>query len=446
MAIQRCPYCKSIIDDKAEYCLNCGTRLIVDDEIFKEDIPGEKISADTPESTLEPEAGDREASKKKEAARSRASASKKRKKEKKSSASRKKKATLEEPLEEVEVAGEDKQEEGIELEESQLDQPEFSSEPAGEAFIFGEDESGKEEEPESIEEEISTEELLENITSLEEESIESEDKEEELVALDEEREVSEEIIDQDETEKIGSEEQEEVIQEREKPLFEEETLDTQSTPPTPIDFKTEDLEKLIDPAEKEKEEIERFLESLKKEREEKRRQAEKTTGLPPWATGLKEGEKGVEVSFPEEETTEPSIEEEVEPQQADEAQEQPLFPLAEEPSTPETVGFPETVSQTGFSFVETKEKKFSWIEFPRKIPFLSWLKALAFDLFFIAFFWVVAVLVTSFILKVNFMKLVLLTPWKMLALYLIFLGVYFLLFLIFIGETLGRQLFPSAEE
>jgi len=33
-----------------------------------------------------------------------------------------------------------------------------------------------------------------------------------------------------------------------------------------------------------------------------------------------------------------------------------------------------------------------------------------------------------------------------LALYLSFLGVYFLLFLIFIGETLGRQLFPSTEE
>ena len=110
------------------------------------------------------------------------------------------------------------------------------------------------------------------------------------------------------------------------------------------------------------------------------------------------------------------------------------------------MGLPETVTQTGFSFAEYEEKKSAWPDFFRSIPVFSWLKALAFDLFFIAFFWLAAVVVTSVILKVSLIKLVLATPWKMLALYLSFLGVYFLLFLIFIGETLGRQLFLSTEE
>ncbi|MFA9454222.1 MAG: zinc ribbon domain-containing protein, partial [Candidatus Aminicenantaceae bacterium] len=44
MAIQRCPYCKAIIDEGAEYCTNCGTKLLFpEDEFIDEDIPGEKI-------------------------------------------------------------------------------------------------------------------------------------------------------------------------------------------------------------------------------------------------------------------------------------------------------------------------------------------------------------------------------------------------------------------
>jgi hypothetical protein len=44
MAIQRCPYCKAIIDEGAEYCTNCGTKLLFpEDEFIEEEIPGEKI-------------------------------------------------------------------------------------------------------------------------------------------------------------------------------------------------------------------------------------------------------------------------------------------------------------------------------------------------------------------------------------------------------------------
>jgi len=47
MAIKRCPYCKSIIEESEKYCNNCGTQLLFpEDELVEEDIPGEKITDD----------------------------------------------------------------------------------------------------------------------------------------------------------------------------------------------------------------------------------------------------------------------------------------------------------------------------------------------------------------------------------------------------------------
>jgi hypothetical protein len=45
MAIRRCPYCRAIIDEKDQYCNNCGTQLLFpEDELIEEDIPGEKLT------------------------------------------------------------------------------------------------------------------------------------------------------------------------------------------------------------------------------------------------------------------------------------------------------------------------------------------------------------------------------------------------------------------
>jgi len=44
MAIKRCPYCRAIIDERDQYCNNCGTQLLFpEDEFIEEDIPGEKV-------------------------------------------------------------------------------------------------------------------------------------------------------------------------------------------------------------------------------------------------------------------------------------------------------------------------------------------------------------------------------------------------------------------
>lgn len=44
MAITRCPYCHSLVDETSKYCQNCGTQLLFpEDEGVEEEIPGEKI-------------------------------------------------------------------------------------------------------------------------------------------------------------------------------------------------------------------------------------------------------------------------------------------------------------------------------------------------------------------------------------------------------------------
>jgi hypothetical protein len=50
MAIKRCPYCRAIIDEKDQYCKNCGTQLLFpEDESVEEDIPGDRVVDETEE-------------------------------------------------------------------------------------------------------------------------------------------------------------------------------------------------------------------------------------------------------------------------------------------------------------------------------------------------------------------------------------------------------------
>jgi hypothetical protein len=54
VAIRRCPYCKAIIDESQKYCNNCGTQLLFpEDESEEEDVKGEKIVDDDLSSTSE---------------------------------------------------------------------------------------------------------------------------------------------------------------------------------------------------------------------------------------------------------------------------------------------------------------------------------------------------------------------------------------------------------
>jgi hypothetical protein len=49
MALKKCPFCQSIIDEKLKFCSACGTQLLFpEDESIEEDIPGDKIVDNEP--------------------------------------------------------------------------------------------------------------------------------------------------------------------------------------------------------------------------------------------------------------------------------------------------------------------------------------------------------------------------------------------------------------
>ena len=58
MAIKRCPYCRAILAEEAEYRSNCGTQLLFpEDEHVEEEVPGDKI-VDGEEEKAEAEAAE----------------------------------------------------------------------------------------------------------------------------------------------------------------------------------------------------------------------------------------------------------------------------------------------------------------------------------------------------------------------------------------------------
>ncbi len=384
MAIRRCPYCKAIIDEGAEYCSNCGTQLLFpEDEYVHEEVPGEKMveEEDSEEENL----------------KERKSSSRKRKKEK-----------------------EQQELEGVEIEE-EVPQP-------------------------------------------------SEDKRDEYFV------------------------------EKQEPAF-----------------STEDLEKVIDPEEKEKAEIEKFLKSLKEDRDEWNGEIPPTDELPPWAEKIKdekpervpaidtESEKEVQ-EF--EESQEPSVEveqpveeeivaeEEIKEEEAEikgaeeeiEGAEEEIVEIEEEVLEPTGVTPEDEVPDVKipadeFAEEETVEEKLSEEEYPEKEPTISdtgmglpegveqealpfaedssaifsaeekqppsklsiWLKSRAFDVLFIAALWIVTLHIASRMLSTNLFKLISVSVFSVTAFYLSLLAVYLFLFFLFLGQTLGDHLFPHEE-
>jgi hypothetical protein len=428
MAIRRCPYCKAIIDEGSEYCSNCGTQLLFpEDEYIHEEVPGEKIvEEDAPE----------EGNPKKE----------------KSSSRRRKKKEEQQELEPVET--------------------EEDVEPVPEEEIEGE--------------------------------------------------VEFEPMEEGKEEEIGEEE----IQKPPEPERDEFFVEVQEPA-----FGTEDLEKVIDPEEKEKAEIEKFLKSLKEDRDEWDGEIPPTDELPPWAEKIKdakpdempvvsaESEEDVqefeeskedlpveeeitvdeeppaeelpmeesplvveeeqkeveevlkpmgltpedevpEVQIPHEEqaeeeigeiiaeeiAAEESVKEEIAEDEVPEEESLEEETPEEEDSMPDTgMGLPEGVDQEKLPFVDTSTGEFDEEEETPPSKLSSWIKSRAFDVLFIAALWIVALHIASRILSTNLFKLISVSVLPVVAFYLTLLAVYLFLFFLFLGQTLGDQLFPYEE-
>ncbi len=265
-------------------------------------------------------------------------------------------------------------------------------------------------------------------------------------------------------------------------------------------FGTEDLEKVINPEEKEKAEIEKFLKSLKEDRDEWDGEIPPTDELPPWAEKIKDEKPGempaVDVGSEEEvrEFEEPqeelSKEEELpvgefppgEGEEEKEMEEEVLKPMGltpedevpeveipeddvvkeqleegvteekvheeetseEEATMPDTgMGLPEGVQQENLPFADKSSGEFE--EKPPPSRLSSWLKSRAFDVLLIAALWIVTLHIASRMLSTNLFRLISVSVFPVIAFYLSLLGVYLFLFFLFLGQTLGDHLFPHEE-
>jgi hypothetical protein len=170
----------------------------------------------------------------------------------------------------------------------------------GTQLLFPEDEYIHEETPgEKIVEEETPEEEQQDLGSFEAEGEEELKQGEEVEGEAEEKPAEEETAvemhEEAEIEDVEKSHVEEIVEEpqiEKKPPDEgkpaEEERDEYFVEKQEPEFGTEDLEKIIDPEEKEKAEIEKFLKSLKENRDEWDGEIPPTDELPPWAEKIKD--------------------------------------------------------------------------------------------------------------------------------------------------------------
>jgi len=418
MAIRRCPYCKAIIDEGSEYCSNCGTQLLFpEDEYIHEDIPGDKVvEEETPEVNKPKKGGG-------------------------SSRGRKKKEEEPEPEKQEDVEEdvefepmEEEEAERVEEEEVQkspeAERDEFFVEPQEPAF--GTEDLEKVIDPEE-KEKAEIEKFLKSL---------KEDRDEwdgEIPPTDELPPWAEKIKDEKPDEMpfvdTGSVEEDQEFEEPKEalPLEEKEIAEEQ-----PID---EELPVEGSPSvEEEKEEMEEIL---------------KPRGLTP-------EDEVPEVQIPEEEESEEGIIEEEAAEEViaeEEIVEEEIIEVdkpeeelieektpEEEASMPDTgMGLPEGVEQEKLPFVDTSTGEFDEEEKSSPSRLSTWFKSRAFDVLFIAAFWIVALHIASRMLSTNLFKLISVSALPAVAFYLALLAVYLFLFFLFLGQTLGDHLFPYEE-
>jgi hypothetical protein len=300
-------------------------------------------------------------------------------------------------------------------------------------------------------------------------------KKEEAELVKDEVEAAESEVAEPEPETETKPDEEEITGEEAEEEAEEDTAQDESA-----DFRTADLEGMVDPAEKEKEEIEKFLDSLKEEREKTKKYYEETGELPPWAQSMREGTAS-EVPSEEEEKF---GEEPIEPEESEEVEdikdaavfeesleeekldepvepEKSMEPDKEIPLEDETVkekeavhvadtgmGLPEGVDQQNLPFSQglfestSAKKRKRHLKKP-DLAFSPWIKSRIFDVLIIVGVWLVALWLASRIVGIGFFQLLTTSTVQTLVFLVALLVIYFFLFLFFLGETLGDHLFSE---
>jgi hypothetical protein len=416
MAIKRCPYCRAIIDEKDQYCNNCGTQLLFpEDAAVEEEIKGEKIvDADVEEKDYEIPKPEDQASGTAE-----------------SGGEAEHEEAEAEPEEEVILVDEDKREEG-----SERGSAEFV--PEGEA-------------PSATPIRAPVEEEALPAPSAASAAAIPADEVPVLFAAERER-------GQRETEEGRAEKLED----------EPETEEQVPAGKKPLTFDTRELDRIGRTAELGKEQVEKFLEVLKEREEESKARSIKTPEsedhFPPWARGMKEpvpasGFEGGDTATDREDLEAgeplPESEEEV----AEERDERSARRIKDS-----GIGLPEKVTQATLPFEkaiprgeipaegkvvpvreeghyeeEAEEEEAARERPPFKLS--VFLKAKSFDVLFVAVFWLVSLWLAARSMDVTIFQMFGVVPDGLFVFLGALLVLYFFPFYFFLGETLGDRLF-----
>ncbi|OGD19675.1 MAG: hypothetical protein A2W03_06910 [Candidatus Aminicenantes bacterium RBG_16_63_16] len=396
MAIRRCPYCKAIIDEQDKYCNNCGTQLLFpEDEFVEEEIPGEKIIDEDESEEME---------------------------EKDTTEEQELEAELEEEEELIGDEEDEAEEEGEEEDEDEAEKDE--SEKLAEEKEAEEEEGGPQED------------------RLEAEAEEGKDTDElEELALGGEKDAGAEPAEKE----PGPEVEEGQAGTDDKERYEEEVEEEED------ELRGPDVSGTGGPAESDKvyevsieedelivktKDVPRRSESIAETIKEKVRPPD-TGSLPPWASRIRET---------------PAIVESEEEAQAPKA-------LSREWTTDSGIGIPERITQAALPYTDTggpaagrekdhvdEETEAVTAEEEEAAPAgtLSLkLRAKLVDWVFVTALWVISLWFTAQVVGVSFFRLLFGSPLPVLAFYVILLGLYFFLFLYFLGETLGDHYFSE---
>ena len=423
MAIRRCPYCKAIIDESQKYCNNCGTQLLFpEDELVEEPIKGEKVTDEDFKDSSEEEF----------------------------------EKSLEEPAEEE--AEEEKEE--IDLEEILEGGAPFPDEQKDEK-----EEPEKEEEPEKKEEPEKEEEKEIEAVAAEPEPEPAPEPEPEVEPEPEIEYLAEEQVEEEKEKEKEKEKTPEFIEKKvaeavEAPTVEDdEDVEEVEEPGEEIKDKDEDLEMETAETKEEsdtREEISRLLEALEKKhrnavltKDEEKIIAplEDQADAPSWAD---QGKETGSVEFTAEEEAADKLDEKSFAAGDTVDFEEEVMQRAERMSEKRpTIGIPETVTKiedfevsgvkdTGE--VSADEEPFSAVAPRSRLGFFGRVKAFVFDVIFIAFLWLVAVVPASRMMMTGVRSLVKVAAVPLGLLFVVLLSGYFFLFFFFLGETLGGRL------
>ncbi len=472
MAIKRCPYCKSFIEEKDKYCKNCGTQLLFpEDEFIDEQIPGEKIIED------DRVRGDQDEEELKEEG--------------------------DEKEDEEDESKDEEEEAGAEEDEDDDEEDEEGECLAGddeEEDVTGETPQGeKEEDTTRLVDRDTTTSLIEAEKRAALVEAELEEADEEAPRLEETRHEGEEAPAQAEPPATGP---------APGPRLEESLENEVRSVQQELRYKTEDLDKMTQTVDEAKREIEEFLSTLKPNNAVKGHEAaepdpgeipppaqvmEKIPSksptedeeLPPWAEKIKEapptgilgGEEKVKKPFQTDDFT-AGIREAVEQKgwTADSGigiperiATQPTLPFgeAEKEAGREESGMkrpsPETAQEVEMEEVEeaTAEEQDAYgtgsfedqedrprepgegeadiSEFPPSSPLVIALRSKALDVLIVFALWMASIGLAARFLRTTLFKLILSSTVQVLAVFIILLACYFFLFLFFLGETLGDR-------